>query len=106
MLESLARLDPEGTVIQETLTESPSGDLSLVVRGVEVFVPVQERTTSASDQNRLEQDLRDAESQIERLEKLLNGDFAKRAPTNLVEKERIKLSAFQETAEKLRKQLQ
>jgi valyl-tRNA synthetase len=54
----------------------------------------------------LEQDLREAESQIERLEKLLNGDFAKRAPANLVEKERTKLSAFMETAEKLRKQLQ
>jgi valyl-tRNA synthetase len=106
VLESLARLDPEKTVIEETLTENPSGDLSLVVRGVEVFVPVQERSASAGDRNRLEQDLREAESQIERLEKLLNGDFAKRAPANLVEKERTKLSAFMETAEKLRKQLQ
>jgi valyl-tRNA synthetase len=106
VLESLARLDPEKTVIEETLTENPSGDLSLVVRGVEVFVPAQERTASAGDRNRLEQDLREAESQIERLEKLLTGDFAKRAPANLVEKERTKLSAFKETAEKLRKQLQ
>jgi valyl-tRNA synthetase len=106
VLESLARLDPEKTVIEETLTENPSGDLSLVVRGVEVFVPAQERTASAGDRNRLEQDLREAESQIERLEKLLTGDFAKRAPANLVEKERTKLSALQETSEKLRKQLQ
>ena len=106
VLESLARLDPEKSMIQETLTENPSGNLSLVVRGVEVFVPVQERTASVGDRNRLEQDLREAESQIERLEKLLTGDFAKRAPANLVEKERTKLSAFKETAEKLRKQLQ
>ncbi len=106
VLELLARLDPEKSMIQETLTENPSGNLSLVVRGVEVFVPVQERTASVGDRNRLEQDLREAESQIERLEKLLTGDFAKRAPANLVEKERTKLSAFKETAEKLRKQLQ
>jgi valyl-tRNA synthetase len=106
ILVTLARLDPASTVIQETVAEKPESNLSLVIRGVEVFVPVQEKAAASSDRTRLKQDLTEAESQIERLEKLLAGDFAKRAPANLVEKERAKLGTFQETADKLRKQLQ
>jgi valyl-tRNA synthetase len=105
VLLSLAKLDAETTSIQEELNQKPTGELSLVIRGIEIFVPVQTQATGTVDRTRLEQDLADSESQIERLEKLLSSDFAKRAPANLVEKERAKLTSFQETAEKLRNQL-
>jgi valyl-tRNA synthetase len=54
---------------------------------------------------RLEKELKEAESHIERLEKLLAGDFAKKAPAHLVAKEREKLTAYKETAEKIKAQL-
>jgi valyl-tRNA synthetase len=42
---------------------------------------------------------------VARLEKLLAGDFANKAPAPVVAKEREKLSAYKETAEKLKSQL-
>jgi valyl-tRNA synthetase len=39
------------------------------------------------------------------LEKLLASDFAKKAPEAVVAKERDKLAAYKETAEKIRAQL-
>ncbi len=53
----------------------------------------------------LEKEYQNIEGQIERLEKLLNSDFAQKAPAAVVQKEREKLSAFQETAEKLKTQI-
>jgi valyl-tRNA synthetase len=50
-------------------------------------------------------ELKEAESHIQRLEKLLAGDFASKAPAALVQKERDKLAGYQETAEKIRAQL-
>jgi valyl-tRNA synthetase len=54
---------------------------------------------------RLEKELAEAESQIARLEKLLASDFAKKAPEAVVAKEREKLAAYKEIAEKIKAQL-
>jgi valyl-tRNA synthetase len=50
--------------------------------------------------------IKDLESKITRLEALLSGPFADKAPAAIVQKEREKLAAFQQTAEKIRTQLQ
>ena len=57
----------------------------------------QDRRTS-----RLEKELKEAQSHIERLEKLLSGDFANKAPAHVIQKEREKLEGYRETAEKLK----
>jgi valyl-tRNA synthetase len=54
---------------------------------------------------RLQKELAETEAQIARLEKLLASDFANRAPAAVVLKERERLAAYQETAEKLKAQL-
>ena len=59
----------------------------------------------AEKRAQLEKELQNISSQIDRLEKLLGSDFAKKAPPAVVQKERDKLSAFQETAEKLKEQI-
>jgi valyl-tRNA synthetase len=53
---------------------------------------------------RLEKELSDVQMQIDRLENLLGSDFAKKAPAQVVQKERERLAAFQDTAGKLRAQ--
>ena len=60
---------------------------------------------SAEERARLEKDLAEANSQIQRLEKLLSSPFAQKAPAHVVDKEREKLAGFQETAEKIKAQL-
>ena len=42
---------------------------------------------------------------IKRLEGLLASDFAKKAPSQVVEKERIKLDTYKQTAHKIKNQL-
>jgi len=55
---------------------------------------------------RLEKDQAEVGAQIERLETLLSSPFAEKAPAAVVQKEREKLAGYQETAAKLRAQLQ
>ncbi len=43
ILVTLARLDPASTVILETVVEKPVSNLSLVIRGVEIYMPVKEK---------------------------------------------------------------
>jgi len=86
---------------------SGSTDTTLVTdSGIFVLLPSQGIGYDyAAERARLEKELAEAQSHIERLEKLLAGDFAARAPAALVQKEREKLAGFKETAEKLKAQL-
>jgi valyl-tRNA synthetase len=76
----------------------------LVVGPVEIYLPLA-GTHDAGGRRKREKQLAEASSQIQRLESLLAGDFASRAPAAVVEKEREKLAAYKETATKLRSQL-
>jgi valyl-tRNA synthetase len=72
---------------------------------VEIYLPLAGMVDVDAERTRFEKELAVTESQIERLEKLLGGDFANKAPASVVAKEREKLAAFKETAEKIRTQL-
>ena len=78
---------------------------SLVVGSTEIYLNVSGIQRSEADTIRLQKELKEAESHIERLEKLLASDFANKAPAHLVAKERDKLAAYKETAEKIKAQL-
>jgi valyl-tRNA synthetase len=73
---------------------------------MEIHLPLAEAVDDAGEKARLEKELAEAQSQIERLENLLSSDFANRAPAAVVEKERGRLAVFRETAGKIRSQLQ
>ncbi|WKZ37201.1 MAG: valine--tRNA ligase [Anaerolineales bacterium] len=76
---------------------------SLVVGSTNIYLSGIE--TSEEDKSRLEKELKEAGSHIERLEKLLASDFASKAPAALVRKERDKLAGYKDTAEKIKAQL-
>ncbi len=89
----------------KSLDEKPDGHIALVVSSVEVYLPLAGLVDITEERARLEKDLAETQSQIDRLEKLLSSPFAKKAPEAVVQKERDKLAGYQETAEKLRTQL-
>ncbi len=105
VLASLAGLSESELTLTESLAEKPKDAIALVVGPVEIYLPLTGMVDLTEEKTRLEKELKEAESHIERLEKLLAGDFAKKAPAALVQKERDKLMAYQETAEKIRAQL-
>ncbi len=104
-LASLASLDAEALKIVTTVGEKPAGQAAIVVSGVEIYLELADEIDSAAEGARLQKELADTESQIQRLETLLGSPFAQKAPAAVVEKERQKLAAYQDTAGKLREQI-
>jgi len=104
-LASLAGLNEAELIIEESLKDKPKDSVSLVVGSVEIYLPLAGMVDLAEEKTRLEKDLKEAQSHIERLEKLLSSDFANKAPAALVQKERDKLAGYKDTAEKIKAQL-
>ena len=102
---TMARLDREKLTIAAHLPAKPSGHIALVVGSVEIFLPLAELVNPAEERARLQKDLVEAESQVERLEQLLAGPFAEKAPAPVVQKERDKLAAYLAIVSKIRVQI-
>jgi valyl-tRNA synthetase len=102
---SLAGIDPQAVTIVEKPLEPSEDRVTLVVAPVEISLPLAGLVDLEAERARLEKELEEARSQIERLEKLLASPFAHKAPPDVVEKEREKLAAYQETAARLKQQL-
>jgi valyl-tRNA synthetase len=83
----------------------PDGHVALVAGAVEIFLPLSGLVDLEEERARLNKTLAEVETQIGRLEGLLGSDFARKAPEAVVQKERDKLRAYQETQEKLNGQL-
>jgi valyl-tRNA synthetase len=105
-IAQLAQIDPGSLTILEGLDSKPEGHIALVVGGVEVYLPLAELVDIKEERTRLEKDLMDTESQVKRLEALLTGSFAQKAPSQVVQREREKLDIYREKAEKLRNQIE
>jgi len=105
MIAALAGLDHTQLSILSSLKNKPEESAVLVVGMVEIYLPLAGMVDVDAERTRFEKELAVTESQIERLEKLLGGDFANKAPASVVAKEREKLAAFKQTASKIRTQL-
>ena len=105
-VSALAYLDEAQFEICAALEEKPQDQVSLVVSGVEIYLPLAELVDKEAERERLEKELAETTGQIERLRGLLSSPFAQKAPPAVVEKERQKLATYEETAAKLKEQLE
>jgi valyl-tRNA synthetase len=105
VIAALAGLSESELMIVQSQTDKPKDSIALVTGLVEIYLPLAGMVDLAEEKTRLEKELKEAESQIGRLEKLLAGDFSNKAPAALVQKERDKLASYKETAEKIKAQL-
>ncbi len=105
VIAALAGLDPAQFTIHRSLDSKPEEAVALVVGPVEIYVPLAGMTDLETERARLAKELTETEAQIARLEKLLASDFVHKAPAAVVQKEREKLAAYREMAEKLKGQL-
>ena len=97
-IQSLATIDAAQFQLAAQLAEKPQNAVTLVVSGVEIYLPLAGLVDTAAEHTRLSKELAEIESQIERLAALVDGPFGQRAPAAVVDKERQKLATFQETA--------
>ncbi|MBC7877451.1 MAG: valine--tRNA ligase [Anaerolineales bacterium] len=105
VIVALAGLNMDEVKFEESIKQKPEDSAALVVGSVEIYIPLAGMVDVANDKARLEKDLKEAQSHIDRLEKLLSSDFANKAPAQVIAKEREKLDAYKDTAEKLKTQL-
>ncbi|HMD90383.1 MAG TPA: valine--tRNA ligase [Anaerolineaceae bacterium] len=105
VITSLAYLDPAALRLVPTLDEKPQGAASLVVMGIEVYLPLADLIDAEAERARIQKDLDELEGQITRLEALLSSPFAQKAPAAVVDKERLKLVTYKESASRLKEQL-
>jgi valyl-tRNA synthetase len=106
IISSFAGIDPSRLIIEENLDEKPKSSIPIVVEGIEVYLPLADLVDTEDEIVRLNCQLTEVQEQIDRLEELLSGPFAERAPKDVVDKERKKLVKYKETADKLKAQLQ
>jgi valyl-tRNA synthetase len=103
MISALSGTDLEKTFVYDSDYKPSDSVLSLVTGSTNIYLSGIE--SSGADKVRLEKELKEAESHIQRLENLLGGDFANKAPAGLIQKEKDKLAAYKDTAEKIKAQL-
>ncbi|MGV8050522.1 MAG: valine--tRNA ligase [Anaerolineaceae bacterium] len=99
---SLAGLSMDDTHIRSQKPESVEGMVALVVDQVEIHLALAETADEGAEAERLQKELKEIESQITRLEGLLAGPFAQKAPEKIVDAEREKLEMYKASAVKLR----
>jgi len=102
---ALGNLDKNETSIFKDLVEKPGNQTSVVISGVELFLPLDDLIDVDTEKERINKELSEIQIQITRLENLLNSPFGEKAPAAVVQKEKEKLSQFVETANKLKQQL-
>lgn len=105
VISRLANLDAGHLEIKRSLSQKPEDRFPLVVGEIEIYLSLAQKIDRSAERQRLMIELEQVEKQIERLNQLLAGDFSRKAPAQVVEKERQKLINFQTAAEKLRNQI-
>ena len=104
LLVDLAGLNEDDLKILASKPET-EGLTVVVIEDIEIYLDLSAGGDVQLDRERLERELAEAESQIERLEKLLSSPFAQKAPEKVVQAEREKLEGYLSTAIKLRQRI-
>jgi valyl-tRNA synthetase len=106
ILTALAHLDPQKTRLAHTLFDKPAQALTLMVNGLEIYLPLAELVDVEAERARLQQELEQVMAEIKRTQgKLDTPGFVSKAPKEVVEKEQGKLAALQLQRAKLQERL-
>ncbi|MFQ6067606.1 MAG: class I tRNA ligase family protein, partial [bacterium] len=82
----------------------PSGSISSLVDDIDIFIPLEPLIDANKERKRLKKNLETIEKELRDLEKkLLSQDFLRKAPPEIVRKEKAKSSSIRSRAEKLKR---
>ncbi|MGH2582185.1 MAG: valine--tRNA ligase [Anaerolineales bacterium] len=104
-LAALAQLDMSNLKITKQMGQKLDGYVSLVAGPVEIYLDLTRLTDPEEERVRLRGEFDATQQQITRIEKLLASEFGKKAPSEVVEKEKSRLVGYQATAKILQEQL-
>jgi valyl-tRNA synthetase len=99
-------LDDKKLRLAHTLIRKPAKALTLIVGGLEIYLPLAGMVDLAAERERLTKEVEALLAAIARSEGLLtNEDFTRKAPVHVVDREREKLAANRERKAKLEERL-
>ena len=104
LLCALAKLDPDQLTIQPT-AQPPAQAATVVVGDVVVYLPLAGLVDLEAERERLSRKLSEIENRIVRSQALLAGEFAQKAPDQVVQRERDKLAELQSERAKVKDRL-
>ena len=95
----------EKLIIGEKIAK-PTGSISSLVDDIDIFIPLKSQRGFDKERKRLKETLETIEKELKNLEKkLLSKDFIRKAPSEIVRKEKEKSSSLQSRAGKLKRML-
>ncbi len=95
----------EKLIIGEKITK-PTGSVSSFMDDIEIFIPLKSLVDPDKERKRLKKNLETIEKELKDLEgKLLSQDFVRKAPPEIVGKEKEKSQSIRSRAEKLKRML-
>ncbi|MBC2578524.1 valine--tRNA ligase [Peptostreptococcus russellii] len=93
--------------IKENTEGIPEDAVSVVIEGVEIFIPLDELVDFEKEKERLNKEKKKALSEIKRVEgKLNNPGFVNKAPEKLVEEEKAKKEKYEEMLKSIEERLE
>jgi valyl-tRNA synthetase len=105
IIAQLAKIDESRLKIVEQLAEKPKNAVAVVEGATEIFLPLEGMVDLSAERARLEKELAALTAQIAKSESLLASDFVSKAPAPVIERERVKLAAAQESRAKVQARL-
>jgi valyl-tRNA synthetase len=105
ILSFLARLDESSLAIEQELPV-PEGAVTIVLGEITVYLPLSGLVDIEQERGRLTKELAELDKQISRVNTLLQGEFAAKAPKEVVERERQKLARFESSRIELQVRLE
>jgi valyl-tRNA synthetase len=100
LIASLARLDLNAFQVEKHAAR-PAQALALIVDKVEVYLPLAGMIDVEREKSRLTNEIAKVNNDIQRAENMLSGEFATRAPKEVVQRTRDQLAANRERMAKL-----
>ncbi|MFX1508369.1 MAG: class I tRNA ligase family protein [Promethearchaeota archaeon] len=102
---NLAKIDPEKLIIQSKL-EQPKRAARVVIHGITAYIPLEEIIDLVKERDKVFTNLNKLNENLNQLNEKLSGPFSKRAPIEVVNREKEKLRELESKKTQLEEQLE
>lgn len=102
---TLAKIDPEKITISSDL-EQPKRAARVVIHGITAYIPLEEVIDLEKEKQKVEKQLNKVEKRIKQMSAKLRSPFSQKAPADIVEKEKERLTELNSKRSQLEEQLE
>ncbi|MFX0125477.1 MAG: valine--tRNA ligase [Candidatus Hodarchaeota archaeon] len=102
---TLAKIDPEKLAVSTELVQ-PKRAARVVIHGITAYIPLEEIINLEEEREKFRNRLNNVKQKIHQINVKLSGPFSQKAPSDIIEKEKEKLSELKSKKSQLEEQLE